>query len=47
MPQMNGDVKVDFSEMEKKLKFYMDRGRVAGATEVRGGSGSRSNLMHL
>jgi hypothetical protein len=30
MPQMNGDVKVDFSEMEKKLKFYMDRGEGCG-----------------
>jgi len=32
---MNGNIETDFTEMEKKLKFYMDKGRVTGAVEVR------------
>src|SRR4030065_2634232 len=32
---MNPNVELDFSEMEKKLKCYVDKGRVAGATEAR------------
>lgn len=32
---MNGNIKTDFAEMEKKLKFYVDKGRVAGAVEVK------------
>jgi hypothetical protein len=32
---MSGDIKTDFAEMEKKLKFYIDKGRVAGAVEVK------------
>ena len=32
---MTPNVESDFSEMEKKLKCYVDKGRVAGATEAR------------
>jgi hypothetical protein len=32
---MNGNIKADFAEMEKKLKFYIDKGRAAGAVEVK------------
>jgi len=32
---MNGNIEVDFIDMEKKLKFYIDKGRVTGAIEVR------------
>jgi hypothetical protein len=32
---MNGDIRVDFIEMEKKLKLYVDKGRVTGAVEAR------------
>jgi hypothetical protein len=32
---MNSHVDVDFIEMEKKLKCYVDKGRVAGGTEVK------------
>jgi hypothetical protein len=32
---MNSHVDVDFTEMEKKLKCYVDKGRVAGGTEVK------------
>jgi hypothetical protein len=32
---MNPHVDADFIEMEKKLKCYVDKGRVAGGTEVR------------
>jgi hypothetical protein len=32
---MNSHVDTDFTEMEKKLKCYVDKGRVAGSTEVR------------
>ena len=32
---MNDNVKADFAEMEKKLKVYVDKGRVTGAVEVR------------
>jgi hypothetical protein len=32
---MNEDVKADFVEMEKKLKLYIDKGRVTGSIEVR------------
>jgi hypothetical protein len=32
---MNARVEVDFIEMEKKLKCYVDKGRVAGGAEVR------------
>ena len=32
---MNQRVEVDLAEMEKKLKFYVDKGRVAGGAEVR------------
>ena len=31
---MNDNIKTDFAEMEKKLKFYIDNGRVTGAVEV-------------
>lgn len=31
----NKKIKEDLDEMEKKLKFYMDRGRVTGSVEVR------------
>lgn len=32
---MNHNLKADFAEMEKKLKCYVDKGRVAGGAEVR------------
>ena len=32
---MNSSVDADFNEMEKKLKCYVDKGRVAGSTEVK------------
>lgn len=32
---MSDNVKADFTEMEKKLKLYVDKGRVTGAIEVR------------
>ena len=32
---MNQAVEKDFTEMEKKLKCYVDRGRVAGASDAR------------
>jgi hypothetical protein len=32
---MNHDVEADLTEMEKKLKCYVDKGRVAGGAEVR------------
>jgi len=32
---MNGNVKTDLADMEKKLKFYIDKGRVTGSVEVR------------
>ena len=32
---MNNAIKNDFIDMEKKLKCYVDRGRVAGASEVK------------
>jgi hypothetical protein len=32
---MNSSIDVDFTEMELKLKCYVDRGRVAGGVEVR------------
>lgn len=32
---MNGNIETDFTEMEKKLKFYIDKGRVTGTVEVR------------
>jgi hypothetical protein len=32
---MNDDVNIDLAEMEKKLKFYVDNGRVASYAEVR------------
>jgi hypothetical protein len=32
---MNQRIKIDLSNMEKKLKCYVDKGRVAGAAEVR------------
>lgn len=32
---MNVNIDTDFSEMEKKLKCYVDNGRVAGASEVK------------
>jgi hypothetical protein len=32
---MNYDVKADFADMEKKLRVYIDKGRVPGAAEVR------------
>jgi len=32
---MNDNIKTDFAEMEKKLKFYIDKGRVTGAVEVK------------
>lgn len=32
---MSGDVKLDLAEMEKKLKLYVDKGRVTGSFEVR------------
>ena len=32
---MNDNIKRDFAEMEKKLKFYIDKGRVTGAVEVK------------
>jgi hypothetical protein len=32
---MNHNIDTDFSEMEKKLKCYVDKGRVAGGAEVR------------
>ena len=31
---MSGHVDTDFAEMEKKLKYYVDKGRLASATEV-------------
>ncbi len=33
--QVNENVKADFTEMEKKLKIYVDKGRVTGAVEVK------------
>jgi len=32
---MNQRVEVDLADMEKKLKCYIDKGRVAGGAEVR------------
>jgi len=32
---MSDNIKIDFAEMEKKLKFYIDKGRVTGAVEVK------------
>jgi hypothetical protein len=32
---MSDNIKTDFAEMEKKLKFYIDKGRVTGAVEVK------------
>jgi hypothetical protein len=32
---MNSKVEADFADMEKKLKWYIDKGRVAGGAEVR------------
>ena len=32
---MDQRIKVDLTDMEKKLKCYVDKGRVAGGTEVR------------
>jgi len=32
---MSGNIKTDFTEMEEKLKFYVDKGRVTGEVEVR------------
>ena len=32
---MNGEIKVDFVDMEKKLNLYVDRGRVTGVVEAR------------
>ncbi len=32
---MNASIKADFSEMEKKLKFYIEKGRVTGGVEVK------------
>jgi hypothetical protein len=32
---MKENVKADFADMEKKLKFYIDKGRVTGSIEVR------------
>ena len=34
-PQISGNIEADFAEMEKKLKLYIDKGRVPGAVEVR------------
>src|SRR4030067_474201 len=33
--KMNPNVESDFSEMEKKLRRYVDKGRVAGATDAK------------
>jgi hypothetical protein len=32
---MNDNIKTDFAKMEKKLEFYIDKGRVTGAVEVK------------
>jgi hypothetical protein len=32
---MSDNIKTDFAGMEKKLKFYIDKGRVTGAVEVK------------
>jgi hypothetical protein len=32
---MTGEITADFAEMEKKLKLYVDKGRVPGAVEVK------------
>ena len=32
---MSGNIKTDFAEMEKKLQIYIDKGRAAGAVEVK------------
>jgi hypothetical protein len=32
---MSGNIKTDFAEMEKKLRIYIDKGRAAGAVEVK------------
>ena len=32
---MNQRVEVDLADMEKRLKYYVNKGRVAGSTEVR------------
>jgi hypothetical protein len=32
---MDQKLKVDLSDMEKKLRYYVDKGRVAGGAEVR------------
>ena len=32
---MNGEIKVDFVDMEKKLNLYVDRGWVTGVVEAR------------
>ncbi|MDH5793536.1 MAG: hypothetical protein OEZ18_03105, partial [Candidatus Bathyarchaeota archaeon] len=32
---MSDNIKTDFADMEKKLKFYIDKGRVTGAVEVK------------
>lgn len=32
---MNDNIKADFVEMEKKLRYYMDKGRITGSVEVR------------
>ena len=32
---MSDNIKTDFAEMEKKLEFYIDKGRVTGAVEVK------------
>jgi hypothetical protein len=32
---MNRNIEADFTEMEMKLKYYVDKGRVAGGAEVR------------
>lgn len=32
---MSSDIKLAFAEMEKKLKLYVDKGRVTGAIEAR------------
>ncbi|MEM3458230.1 MAG: hypothetical protein QXN36_06515 [Candidatus Bathyarchaeia archaeon] len=33
--QVNGVIRLDLDEMEKKLRFYLDKGRVTGVTEMR------------
>lgn len=34
-PQISGNIEADFAEMERKLKLYVDKGRVPNAVEVR------------